>query len=785
MRLPILIEGLFSESGLPIPLMGVRVEGDLIGRGAEVRVFQRFKNRESKALEAVYKFPIPEGAAVTGFLVEKDGARISGTVEERDKAFERYDDALQAGKGGYLLDEERPNVFTLSVGNLNPGAEAVVRIDYVTLMDEEADTLRFFLPMTITPRYMPNTMKEDGDIPTDHLLHPPYAASVPYGMEMTLTLFNADAFSAIESPSHPLRIAYLPENRVAVTFSKRSVKMDRDFVLNLTLWDPSADRACACRDDRGIFMALDLCLEDNGRGATREPEEDIVFVVDRSGSMEGSSLAEARRALEICLKALAQGRRFNILGFGSRFVSLFPDATSYSEATLQKALHWCRAMRADLGGTEILQPLKHIYSPASRPHGKKGVVFLLTDGAVGNEAEVLSLVRNERHLRMFAVGIGAGCNEAFIKGLARAGRGASAFVYPGERMEAKVLRLFGKMTEEALEPSIDWGHPGSEQTPSCPVVYRGARTSLFARLEAGVTTPSEVRVTVPLAAGSRTWTVPVAPIDDARQTIPLLWAREKIRELEDREDHALHQGSVQTERKTHSIRKRVISLSREFGLLSRYTSFVAIEERKKGDLTTGEIELRKVSSLVTQGWHGLETGVVKMHESAGPVPRAMNFAGICQGAEPCQRSPSRGPVRPSSKQVQEEVRGQVRPLRWSPEPPEELMRILALQRAEGGFEYEPSLARRLGIDPDALYRFEEAMGPCLHGQALLILWSLLILRVLACRYADHEDVWLSMVRKTRKWVQAISESRQKPVLGRPLLRWIEAYAEELFRLLAD
>ena len=138
-----------ENTGSPIPLLGVKAEGQIMGRGARVRVLQRFRNQESKAVEAIYKFPLPEGAAICGFKAHIGDRVIEGKVEEKEKAFEIYDKALIEGHGGYLLDEERPNIFTLSVGNLNPGSEVLVELEYVTLLDGDGAAVRFFLPTTI------------------------------------------------------------------------------------------------------------------------------------------------------------------------------------------------------------------------------------------------------------------------------------------------------------------------------------------------------------------------------------------------------------------------------------------------------------------------------------------------------------------------------------------------------------------------------------------------------------------------------------------------------------
>ena len=186
--------------------MGVRVTGDIAGRGARVRVEQRFRNGEARAVEAVYRFPLPEGAAVCGFEARVGERTIRGRVEEREKAFEAYDQALAEGHGGFLLDEERPNLFALSVGNLAPGAEVGVRIDYVTLLDVERGVARFLLPTTIAPRYLPDPEAEEEGLPVDERLRPPYAGRVPYGLSLELRLHGADSLASIESPSHAIRV---------------------------------------------------------------------------------------------------------------------------------------------------------------------------------------------------------------------------------------------------------------------------------------------------------------------------------------------------------------------------------------------------------------------------------------------------------------------------------------------------------------------------------------------------------------------------------------------------
>jgi len=760
--------GLFSRQGTPIPLLGVRVEGEIAGQGAGITVSQRFRNVENQAIEAVYKFPLPEGAAVCGFSVEKGDSRISGRVEERDKAFEIYDDALQEGKGGYLLDEERPNIFTLSIGNLNPGMEAVIHMDYVTLMDGDGDALRLLLPMTITPRYIPDHQKDDGDIPLDHRLHPPYAQSVPYGMEMRLTLSNATAFSAIESPSHPIRIEQLPDQRTTVSFAQESVQMDRDFILTLTLRDPYASQAWVCRDDREAFLQLDFFLEKEEPGEA-DGGEAVFFVVDCSGSMEGDSIHEARQALDVCLKALDEGTQFNVLRFGSRFESLFPEPKPYSEATLNTALAWSKNMQADLGGTEILRPLKHVYKEWAESNSRNGSILLLTDGAVGNEDEVISLVRGHTSLRMFPIGIGAGCNEAFIKGLARAGKGASAFIYPGERMGAKILRLFVKISEQGMEPAIDWGNGKADQAPADPVIYTGGRTTLFARIDGTHEPLPHIVVRGTLNGHAREWPVPVSTVPHDHPVIPLLWAREKIRELENVWAQPSEKGSRQTDRKRSSLADQAIELSKAYGILSRHTSFVAVEEREEKDLTTGEALLRKVPVPVTMGWHGLPGLRHAPQRTYQPADSRVRY---CIVTEPTSEmySEKASLDTPTFLSLRSSWRSSPRDNR-----PQIVMAILSQQRANGGFVLDDTLTKELNICLSELIPFSQEITPSYGLDSLTLLWSAVLLQVLEQRFPEHRKTWEKVVKKTRKWVEKTIKKHKLIIQGEPLLSWAARY----------
>jgi Ca-activated chloride channel family protein len=808
--------GLFTPTA-GVPLTGVRVTGDILGRGARVRVAQRFRNREKQPVEAVYRFPLPEGSAVCGFRARIGDRTIQGAVEEREKAFELYDRALEAGHGGYLLDEERPNIFTLSVGNLNPGAEVLVELDYVTLLDAERNAVRFVLPTTIAPRYIPADMEEEEGIPAAETLHPPYAEEVPYGLSIDLAVRHDGSLESVESPSHPIRVD-LGSKEARVSLSAEEARMDRDFLLTIGFRDRRPNRVWLCRDDRGAFLQVDLTPEEvpeeEAVGGMQKPAEtaaptapagrEIVFVVDCSGSMQGSSIREARRALEVCLKALSPGDRFNIYRFGSRFETLFPRAGEYTEESLRAALAWLPRVEADLGGTELLAPLEHLYAGPPDPAARREVI-LLTDGEVGNEERIVELVRRHRLAgRLFAVAIGMGPNEHLINAAARAGGGASERIQPGERIEPKVLRLFHRLNGRSLEQvALRWNGGPLEQAPA-EAAALGAPLTLLARAAGGPDAAPADRVTVCGLVEGREWSweLPVVELPPEGLPAPVLWARERIRDLEESGEALSGRGSRRDRRRREGWMEEVVRISREYGVLSRLTSFVAIEEREEKDRTTGETVLRKVPALVTFGWHG---GEGRAPGATVGVPPAVSFAprrtasrhdvnmslvaGARSGRLPASMSLAAG--------VQSSPPAAPPPPRWREAPGAEpppaarppasdrtdlLLDLLALQRAGGGFDLPPQAAGRLGIDRASLEEAARAIEGVGEADRLLLLSTALVLQILAMHFAAERPTWFAVAAKSRAWLASILAGRAPRIRGRDLAAWVEERVRAEVRL---
>ncbi|MBI2837254.1 MAG: VWA domain-containing protein [Acidobacteria bacterium] len=628
--------GLVTTSA-PVPLVGVSVEAWVRDIGARVTVTQKYRNQEDKPIEAVYIFPLDEGAAVCGFEALIDNVRVLGRVKEREEAFEEYDDALEAGHGAYLLDQEKPDVFTASIGNVPPGKEVTVRVSYVTELGCEGDSLQFVIPTTVAPRYAPRVDRKGVGRPPAEALNPPIAWNVPYGLSLLIHLDMSSAVRAIESPTHPISVD-LDGMTGTVRLGGRESALDRDFVMLLQTVDSREPRVSVEVDEKGNRAAaltfrpkLDL---------DRVPSE-IIFVIDRSGSMQGTSIAEARNALQLCLRSLSQGTRFNIVGFGSRFEMMFPATREYCDEALRQASSNVDGVDADLGGTEILAPLEAIFQNAPI-RGFPRQLFVLTDGQVTNTEAVMKLIRRNSHTtRVFSFGIGAGPSRHLIRGMARAGNGCAELISPGERIEPKVVRQLAKALAPALsDVKLDWGTLDARQAPCLvPPVFAGGRVTVYGFLE------GERKGVVTLGAigpgGPVSYKVEVDP-QAARpgNLVATLAARAMIRDLEEGTS-PLHnrQGSAQGREKKDRVKGELVRLGVTFGLCSRETSFVAVEER--GAPTEGEMQLRRVPIALTRDWGGLHGDLSSRPMAIGSVGSRVPRGVIC-GAPPASTAPLHG-----------------------------------------------------------------------------------------------------------------------------------------------
>ncbi|MFH1933802.1 MAG: VIT domain-containing protein [Pseudomonadota bacterium] len=761
--------GVLTEKNAALPLLGVRVSGEITGRSARVRMAQRYRNTEKTPLEVVYRFPLPEQAAVCGFRALVGESIFEGVVEEREEAFRHYDKALEKGYGAYLLDEERPNIFTISLGNLLAGAEVVVEISWLMRLDTEKDRYRFCLPTTIAPRYLPSDTPDKNGVPVSEQVMPPYAWQVDYGLSLSLNVTGLPAAALIESPSHPLKVALAKDGETTVSLGCECERLDRDFILYLGC-EPETSSAWRETDAENAYYQTDICLpvEDKQSPPEEHEKREFIFLLDCSGSMQGDSISHARRALEVCLKALEEGWRFNVYRFGSTFEKMFDQPVEYTEKALSDALQSLENWTADLGGTELFAPLEAICA-VEPDSGWKREILVITDGEIGNEEQVRKLVQNRRCSGRFSVlGIGAAANDHLVATLSRAGQGFHGYVFPGENIERKTVELFSRLGAEMIsDVKVSWPGENNQSTPNEPLVFPGRPTSIFCRAPLDEKPPASLVVSFRRGDALESITVPIKEAG-TDGPIRLFWAREAIRDLEE----GVHStGSLRQERQEQSLRSEIIALSRQYGLMSAHTSMVSVEKRADEDRAAGPAQLRRVPVLVAAGWHGFpsfgmrEPSYEHCFESAVSARMRKPVCKLATKKMCTTAKKIRMPI------VKKSCHTLTKPLPVK----DNLVALLAVQRMEGGFNLDAKLAARFKLKFNEIQAAGGRLENAGEEDVFFLVSTALVLAFLERFFADSADVWKPVTRKSRRWLDHIIKRLNPKIDGQPLMEWAHKY----------
>ncbi|KAJ7058071.1 von Willebrand factor type A domain-containing protein [Mycena amicta] len=463
-----------------LPLLNVHADASIKELAAQVKLTQTYSNDAAFAIEATYMFPIPARAAVCSFvMIKQDGTRVVGIVQEKQEARETYNAAVAAGQQASLLEQQTPDVFQVSVGNIAPKEEVQIELVYATELaeDEESDSIRFHLPVHIGSRY--------GHGPRPSSFSNLWISSSSPSAFLTLGIsVEAQApISKIGSPSHTVSTELGPDpklpnfkelpfsNYARVSLSSDSM-LDKDFVLTIKSAGLDAPRCIAELHPTDNTLAMGLTLVPRFKLPDVSRQE-FVLLVDRSGSMGGKRIEAAKKALVVMLRAIPhKDSLFQIMSFGSRSTSLWPQGSKpYNQETLEEATRHVDSMQANYGGTEIRAALSECFR--ARKTDRPLSVLMLTDGDAWDVDGVLAECKTavegapkNAYIRISVLGIGNAVSTAMCEGIARVGNGTCMLV--GEE-EASFTGKISRMLKAAKSPpisdiTIDWGQPASSKS---------------------------------------------------------------------------------------------------------------------------------------------------------------------------------------------------------------------------------------------------------------------------------------------------------------------------------
>lgn len=648
---------LLTERG-NLPLTDVAVTARITGLLHRTSVRQTFSNPHDEPLEATYIFPLPDRAAVTSFRLTCGDRVVEGELQERAQARRAYDDAIAAGRVAAIAEQERSNVFTVRVGNLMPAAVAQVELDLTGPVALDAGEATWRFPLVVAPRYIPGqpaagpavgdgTEPDTDAVPDASRITPPVLLP---GFPNPVRLSVRVEVDGAGLPVANLRSS-LPADLADGGLTLRpGQRLDRDLLVRYEIATEEVGAALVAED--GTFALTVVPPVD--RVAAGRPR-DVVFVLDRSGSMMGWKMVAARRAVARMIDTLGPADRFAVLAFGN-MVEAPAALTTLAAATDRhrfRGLEFLANLEAR-GGTEMLEPLQRAASVlAGDDDGRDRVLVLATDGQVGNEDQIVAdLARRVAGIRIFTVGIDSAVNDGFLRRLAILGGGSCALVESEDRLDEVMERIHRRIGTPVLTDlrlagdglDIDLESLAPQRFGA---LYPGAALTIFGRHrgQAGGT----IKITATDAA-DQPWsaTVPVRP--GVAETLAPAWARTRIRDLED--------GYVVSP--DPAVEKQLVDISLAAKVLCRFTAFVAVDV----EVVNEGGQRRRITQPVDapHGWAMFDAEVTRAGGAgyampmplsppapAGPVPMARGWAvGLGFRAAPARPQRQAGKARPDA-----------------------------------------------------------------------------------------------------------------------------------------
>lgn len=580
---------LFSFLGgrkeVPLPLEHTEVKAHLDGYIASTEVVQRFGNPFATKIEAIYVFPLPQNSAINEFIMTIGKRKIRGIIREREEATAIYEAAKSQGHTASLLTQERPNVFTQKVANIEPRKDIDITIRYFNTMTYEDGWYEYVFPMVVGPRYNPAGHRDGIGAVSRQARTVGQRNAVRYlgprergGHDVSVTIEIDSPIQEIDSINHKIRKT---ERRAAgpkVTLSPFDKIPNKDFVLRYRVANDAIQSALRTfHEDDGGYFSMMLYPPQNLQSLPRQPME-MIFVLDCSGSMSGRPIEQAKNAIRIALGMLTPEDTFQIIRFSGKASKFGRDPVPASWSNVRKAQDYLNQLVGS-GGTEMIEGVKAALRFGHDENRLRFVCFM-TDGYIGNEADILKAVH--QHVganRIFSFGVGQSPNRFLLNRMAKVGRGAVGFLSLEEDARLAMGRFFQQVSRPAMiDLRLNWGGAKVYDVfpKTTPDLFVGRPVIITGRFRGQE--PSSVRVTGTVGGESQALRIGLAENPLPMKSLPFVWARHKIADLAD---------SSMTSKANGQPRK-IRQLALDYNLMSAYTAFVAVDagRRTKGSFGT-------------------------------------------------------------------------------------------------------------------------------------------------------------------------------------------------------
>lgn len=576
-----------QEETIPVPLEHTDVNASISAYIATVDVSQKFANPFDEKIEAVYVFPLPQNAAINEFLMTVGDRKIRGIIRDRDEAKKIYDAAKRRGHVASLLTQERPNIFTQKVANIEPGKNIDINIKYFHTLAYDDGWYEFVFPMVVGPRYNPpgatdgigavgiGARGRSGQSTEIEYLKPHQRSG--HDISLAVTIDVGIPVQNTRSVNHVVETQTDERHRTIVRLSDRDSIPNKDFVLRYKVADESIRSALLThRDETGGYFTLMVYPPVSLRSLQRKPVE-MIFVLDCSGSMHGKPIDQAKDAIQRGLRSLQPTDTFQIIRFSNNASQLGEAPVIASTENVHRGLKYLRSLKGD-GGTQMIEGIK---AALDFPHDEERLRFVcfMTDGFIGNESEILGALHDKLGAsRIFSFGVGSSPNRHLLNRMAKLGNGAVAYLSLNDSGSDVMDHFFERISHPAMtDLRIDWGGLAVRDVypERLPDLFVGRPVILTGRFDGGI--GNRIRITGDCGGRDQQIVVNTGGSSASHTGLAAVWARTKISDLVDRATWDINRD----------ITGEIRSLALNYNLMSQFTAFVAVDSLTRTAGTQG------------------------------------------------------------------------------------------------------------------------------------------------------------------------------------------------------
>ncbi|MED6238228.1 hypothetical protein ATANTOWER_013523, partial [Ataeniobius toweri] len=598
--------GLLDSSGQQLPLQAVHVKCKLMDLLSQVIIFQKYTNQSSVPIEAKYVFPLDDSAAVCGFEAFINGKHVVGQVKEKEKARREYKQAIEKGHGAYLMDQDAPDVFTISVGNLPPGATVLIKVTFVSELVVKDGSILFSLPGSVAPWQESSALNQTTQVSVQKVCVTDEAAR-EFTLDMSVEMPNK--ISSLKCITHEVKIKRT-DCKAVVSVLPGQVMGPDGFQLSVTLSEVHLPRMWVENHPDKDSQACMLVFYPDFEFDSSSGDSEVVLLLDTSESMRGELFHLAQKIALQVLGNLKTNVRINIVLFGTDHTEAFLTAQQLAKVHA-KAKRFITSCSSLGGSTELWRPLRtlSLLPPSSGVRN----LLLLSDGHIQNAAVTLQLLRdNASHSRLFTCGLSSTANRHMLRALAQAGGGAYEFFDTNTKhtWAEKVKRQVKRMSSPGCSSiSVKWQqfNPRADPPLQAPKQLHALFNDCHTLVYGFVPHCTQATLLGDLRGQELKTMVSTTELQRTRGTfLHKLTARALIR---DYEDGNLDTTEAEHEGKKAELKSFIVDLSKEFSILSQFTSFVAIEERDSERAEDGVMDIPKliaeedVDFLPYISWH--------------------------------------------------------------------------------------------------------------------------------------------------------------------------------------